>query len=484
MSATLRFSIVIPTREGAQTLRYTLQTCLAQRFDDYEVIVCDNCSGPATRAVVEAAASPRVRYVRAPAPLAMSSNWELAVSHAAGEFVTVLGDDDGLLPHALVELDRLLRTFDAKAVRWNAAFYLWPTVALPGQADYLRIPLGRRARLLDGRTAIASVATFQVCYTTLPMLYNAVVRRDVLDDVRRRAGRLFATPYPDVCSGFLVAHCAGTYASVDAPMTVAGLSAKSSGVGHHFLPGKSSIGREFKALNDAEGRRTHRLVPDLHVFPVVPVADCFLFAKEALFPDDDALQLDRKLMAAQCVNCLHTDSVEQWRQCLAAIRETFADDAGLLAWFDATLADHPPRATGPQPLRGERLGYDGAALHLDTRAFGVTDVAGAARLCEQVLGYARDGVPYELDENEPARDRYQDIRAAAALFAEILEKQRMIDWLAAAAEERLAIIDRLRRERELLRQRVARLEATFPLPVMRAVKRLVRRVTGSKRDVA
>src|SRR5262245_58500000 len=172
--ATPRFSIVIPTREGAATLRYTLETCLAQPFDDYEVVVCDNCSSPATREVVEAAASPRVRYVRSDTPLAMSSNWELAVSYAAGEVVTVLGDDDGLLPRPRRELGRLVRTFDAKAVRWNAAFYLWPPVALPGQADYLRVPLGRRARLLDGRTAIAAVVTFQVCYTTLPMLYNAV----------------------------------------------------------------------------------------------------------------------------------------------------------------------------------------------------------------------------------------------------------------------------------------------------------------------
>src|SRR5262245_30208092 len=93
-----RFSVVIPTRERAGTLRHSLRTCLEQDFDDYEIVVCDNCSSTATRQVVDEADSPRVRYVRADRPLAMSANWELAVAAARGEYVTVLGDDDGLLP--------------------------------------------------------------------------------------------------------------------------------------------------------------------------------------------------------------------------------------------------------------------------------------------------------------------------------------------------------------------------------------------------
>ena len=32
-----RFSVVIPTRDRAETLRVTLATCLDQDFDDYEI---------------------------------------------------------------------------------------------------------------------------------------------------------------------------------------------------------------------------------------------------------------------------------------------------------------------------------------------------------------------------------------------------------------------------------------------------------------
>ena len=61
-------SIVIPTRERAETLYHTLRTCLEQEGDDYEVVVCDNCGSPATRAVVDGFASARIKYVRSAKP--------------------------------------------------------------------------------------------------------------------------------------------------------------------------------------------------------------------------------------------------------------------------------------------------------------------------------------------------------------------------------------------------------------------------------
>jgi len=176
-----RFSVVIPTRERPNTLRSALATCLNQEFDDYEILVCDNGTSAATRRVVDEIGSARLRYVRAPRALAMSDNWELAVSEARGEFILVLGDDDGLMPYALRELDALLTRLGTSIVRWSAAFYTWPDVALAGDGDYLRLPMGRTIRTLDARTVIASVIRFEAPYVLLPMLYNAAVHRSLVD---------------------------------------------------------------------------------------------------------------------------------------------------------------------------------------------------------------------------------------------------------------------------------------------------------------
>jgi glycosyltransferase involved in cell wall biosynthesis len=240
----LRFSIVIPTRERAATLYHSLRTCLSQQFDRFEVIVSDNAGSPATRAVVESFASPRMRYVRTPRLMAMCSNWDFAVGHAEGEFVFVLGDDDGLLPHALVELDRFITTHDARAVRWTAAYYTWPDHAVPGVGNYLRVPLARGARYVEARPAIAEVIAFRRCYSTLPMLYNSVVHRDLIDTLRKRSGRVFSHRIPDVYSGFAVAAAAGGYWSLDTPMSVSGQSGQSTGVANLFLRGRSRLSCE------------------------------------------------------------------------------------------------------------------------------------------------------------------------------------------------------------------------------------------------
>ncbi len=449
----VKFSVVIPTRERADTLRFALQTCLDQTFDDYEVIVSDNCSSPATKAAVDELASPKVRYVRTPEPVAMSRNWEFGVAHARGEYVLLIGDDDGLLPHALRELDGLARRYSAKAIRWGAAYYTWPTVALPGQGDYLRLPLGCALRERDGADVIREVAAFRAFYTDLPMLYNAAVRRDVLDDLRRAAGSVFPHPIPDVYSGFAVAHAAGRFLSTSVPMTVSGQSGASNGVATLFHRGRSDIDREFRALNARDGLRSQPTVPDLPAFPHAPVADAFAFAKRVLFPDAP-VALDRRALAAACVTGVRVSAAE-WPAALATVRAALADAPDLRAWFDAELAGTPYREPDPVRLRPDRLGFDGADLHLDAAAFGVVDVAGAARLCERLLDYRDRPVPYSeaaADDRHAAALKVADLaaclcdgreRAVLRLHLASAELVAQVAELQGACEERAAIVTRV-----------------------------------------
>jgi glycosyltransferase involved in cell wall biosynthesis len=420
-----KFSVVIPTRERAATLRYALRTCLEQDYDDYEVVVCDNHGGPATRQVVEEAAAPRVRYVRAPRPLAMSSNWELAVSQARGEYVTVLGDDDGLMPYALAELDRLLARHPARAVRWGGVYYSWPSIALEGQGNYLRIPLGREVRTVEGRSAIASAIAFQSCYSTLPMVYNSAIHRDLLAELRARTGRVFANHSPDVYSGFALAYLAGTYLSTDLPMAVAGQSGGSYGVANLFLRGKSPLDHEFRLFNRQDGLPAHPWVPDLPIFPFVPVADSFQIAKEALFPDDEELRLDRRALAAHCFHAVQGVETEaDWKAVLGVIRATLADDPESQKWFDWKFGDQPIYRPPPVQLRSAQMGFDGDFLHLSADDFGVADVHAAARLCAGIVGYRGGPLHYGQVAQSRLRAELAEAHAEAERLRHELDQAR------------------------------------------------------------
>src|SRR5262245_24726099 len=138
-----RFTIVIPTRNRPETLAATIRTCLAQAYDDFEIVVSDNFCEPETRDVVEGFSSPRIKYRRTESLLAMSANWEFALGQASGEYVTFVGDDDGLLLHALSEASTLISELDVDVLRMRSAFYTWPTFSSPAfrPSTYLIRPL-------------------------------------------------------------------------------------------------------------------------------------------------------------------------------------------------------------------------------------------------------------------------------------------------------------------------------------------------------
>jgi len=97
-----RVSIVIPTRNRAHFLKVAIESALGQTWRDLEILVSDNyCGKEDTRDVYLAFKDPRLRYVRTAGLLAMPDSWEFALSHATGEYVTILSDDSSLLFYAI-----------------------------------------------------------------------------------------------------------------------------------------------------------------------------------------------------------------------------------------------------------------------------------------------------------------------------------------------------------------------------------------------
>ena len=64
-------SVIIPTHNRAGLLSAAVQSVLAQTFQDFEIIIVDDCSSDGTRAVVQRFADCRIRYLRHPAARAI-----------------------------------------------------------------------------------------------------------------------------------------------------------------------------------------------------------------------------------------------------------------------------------------------------------------------------------------------------------------------------------------------------------------------------
>lgn len=108
------FSIVIPTHNRAEQVRRAIESCLAQTFAGFEVIVVDDGSNDGTDDVVASIADPRVRYLKqANAGAGAARNH--GADAARGEFLAFLDSDDEFLPGKLAAFERELARAGARA---------------------------------------------------------------------------------------------------------------------------------------------------------------------------------------------------------------------------------------------------------------------------------------------------------------------------------------------------------------------------------
>ncbi|MGF7022912.1 glycosyltransferase [Brachybacterium tyrofermentans] len=111
-------SVAISTRNRAQYLADSIDSVLAQTFEDFELIIVDDGSEDGTRGAVEAYTDPRVRYVRQE-PAGISAARNRAADLSRGFFTAVHDDDDIMLPSRLeVSLQNIHDEFGASYGSW------------------------------------------------------------------------------------------------------------------------------------------------------------------------------------------------------------------------------------------------------------------------------------------------------------------------------------------------------------------------------
>ncbi len=93
-------SVGLPVYNGADYLESTIASILAQTFDSFELIVCDNASTDSTQAICEklAAQDCRIKYVRHSRNLGAAANYNHAFHASRGEYFKWAAHDDLLAP--------------------------------------------------------------------------------------------------------------------------------------------------------------------------------------------------------------------------------------------------------------------------------------------------------------------------------------------------------------------------------------------------
>jgi glycosyltransferase involved in cell wall biosynthesis len=99
-----KVSIIIPTYNRANYLCQSVESALAQDYDDFEVIVSDNASSDNTpERIGKYSGNRKLKYFRNDRNLGMVPNWRKALyEYANGDWTLVLDDDDYLIDNSYV----------------------------------------------------------------------------------------------------------------------------------------------------------------------------------------------------------------------------------------------------------------------------------------------------------------------------------------------------------------------------------------------
>jgi glycosyltransferase involved in cell wall biosynthesis len=269
----VKISVLLPTRNRLELLRYAVASVQRQADEDWEIVVSDNRSEQDIAGYVRSLGDDRIRYLRTSRALPVTENWNNALAAATGEYVIMLGDDDALLPGYFETIRRLASDFSAPDLIYHSALlYAYPAVLPEAPEGYLKpygyAPFFRGAEhpfVLDGEVArrmVCGAMNFRVLYGF--NMQFATVSRSVIAELSHDEA-FYRSPFPDYYAMNLLFLRARRIVVEPQACVVIGVSPKSYGffyANSRELEGEAML---EGAGSDRASGETERLLPGSNI---------------------------------------------------------------------------------------------------------------------------------------------------------------------------------------------------------------------------
>lgn len=110
MNYRIKFSITIPAYKD-RFLKETIDSVLAQTYQNYEIVIVNDASPYDLDSIVNKYNDSRIRYFKNEKNCGAKEvvdNWNICLSHATGDYLICMGDDDRLTPRCLQDFANLI----------------------------------------------------------------------------------------------------------------------------------------------------------------------------------------------------------------------------------------------------------------------------------------------------------------------------------------------------------------------------------------
>lgn len=237
-------SIIIPTKNRSYYCLYAVKQILSLGLDNVEICVQDNSDSDELRSEIESLGSTCIVYNYHPGVLSFVDNFSEAVEISNGEYLCMIGDDDGVLPSVLEYTVKARKdNIDAIIPALNYV-YFWPSekdVIKDSSEGLLQMSESNYySRKVNPQKALRRLLSNAIqSYTSydIPRLYHGIVKKSILVDIKRKTGFYFGGLTPDMFMATELALECKRVIRISDSVTISGICPKSgsadSATGRH-----------------------------------------------------------------------------------------------------------------------------------------------------------------------------------------------------------------------------------------------------------
>lgn len=230
-------SIVIPTKNRQEYAFKTIKQILLIKDTDIQVVVQDNSDDNRLENMLETFKSDkRLQYNYYSGILSFVDNFGSAVSSAKGEYICIIGDDDGI-NHEILEIARWAKQNKIDAIKPTInSIYIWPDTGILSRDDRANSGYMTISKISSGYKFVNTDNELKKLlrngcqrYLDLEMvkLYHGLVKREKLEQVKSITGKYFGGLSPDIYGAVSLSILIPKVLCIDYPLTISGICKKS-----------------------------------------------------------------------------------------------------------------------------------------------------------------------------------------------------------------------------------------------------------------
>lgn len=232
----MKYSILIPTFNAGEYLKACVETIVNQGYDDYELLISDDHSTDGTAEILKEFEHPKIKVFFAPYSMSMSEHWEWLLSHASGEWIIFVGQDDGLQPYffSLAEiLTQKAQKHGVRTIQSRRSTFFWPgTEGAYGFENVFAYSANAKIEKRSSQWGIFLCLLNIINYFELPIMYtSSMFHSSILQEARRKQNnKVFVTHPQDSNLAALACSLDAHYLYSNIPIGFEGASLKSAGL--------------------------------------------------------------------------------------------------------------------------------------------------------------------------------------------------------------------------------------------------------------